>query len=85
LRKLSAGDRLIKPLLGTEEYALPHGNLVIGIAAAMRYRSEQDPQAKELTELLEKVGPKAALAQISGLPEEGEVVAEAVKIYESMH
>ena len=51
----------------------------------MRYRSEQDPQAKELTELLEKVGPKAALAQISGLPEEGEVVAEAVKIYESMH
>ncbi|MFS7219310.1 mannitol-1-phosphate 5-dehydrogenase [Rahnella inusitata] len=85
LRKLSAGDRLIKPLLGTQEYRLPHNNLVIGIAAAMRYRSEQDPQAKELAELLEKVGPKAALAQISGLPEEGEVVAEAVKIYESMH
>ena len=24
LRKLSAGDRLIKPLLGTLEYGLPH-------------------------------------------------------------
>ncbi len=26
LRKLSAGDRLIKPLLGTLEYGLPHRN-----------------------------------------------------------
>ncbi|SPW35123.1 Mannitol-1-phosphate 5-dehydrogenase [Cronobacter sakazakii] len=30
LRKLSAGDRLIKPLLGTLEYGLPHQNLVLG-------------------------------------------------------
>jgi len=39
LRKLSAGDRLIKPLLGTLEYQLPQDNLVQGIAAAMHYRS----------------------------------------------
>lgn len=85
LRKLSAGDRLIKPLLGTQEYALPHANLVIGIAAAMRYRSEQDQQAQELVELLNTLGPKAALAQISGLPAESDVVAEAVSAYEKMH
>ncbi|WP_045048808.1 mannitol-1-phosphate 5-dehydrogenase [Rouxiella chamberiensis] len=85
LRKLSAGDRLVKPLLGTEEYALPHDNLVTGIAAAMRYRSEQDPQAQELVELLNTLGPKAALAQISGLPADGEVVAQAVDVYEKMH
>jgi len=58
---------------------------VIGIAAAMHYRSDEDQQAKEWVELLEKVGPKAALAQVSGLPEDGEVVAEAVSIYEKMH
>ncbi|MEG3133541.1 mannitol-1-phosphate 5-dehydrogenase [Rouxiella sp. T17] len=85
LRKLSAGDRLIKPLLGTQEYALPHANLVHGIAAAMRYRSEQDQQAQELVELLNTLGPKAALAQISGLPAESDVVAEAVSAYEKMH
>lgn len=85
LRKLSAGDRLVKPLLGTEEYALPHDNLVTGIAAAMRYRSEQDPQAQELVELLNTLGPKAALAQVSGLPADGEVVAQAVDVYEKMH
>src|SRR5471030_108333 len=85
LRKLSAGDRLIKPLLGTLEYRLPHNNLVIGIAAAMHYRSDEDQQAKEWVELLEKVGPKAALAQVSGLPEDGDVVAQAVSLYEKMH
>lgn len=52
LRKLSAGDRLIKPLLGTTEYGLPHVNLVKGIAAAMHFRSDEDPQAQELAALI---------------------------------
>ena len=81
LRKLSAGDRLIKPLLGTLEYDLPHANLVEGIAAAMHYRSEQDPQAQELAALLAQAGPQAALAQISGLDANSEAVAQAVKAY----
>ncbi|MNG84152.1 Mannitol-1-phosphate 5-dehydrogenase [compost metagenome] len=84
LRKLSAGDRLIKPLLGTLEYGLPHANLIQGIAAAMSYRSDQDPQAQELVALLAKLGPKAALAQISGLPVESEVVEQAVAVYNAM-
>ncbi|MCV9878993.1 mannitol-1-phosphate 5-dehydrogenase [Brenneria izbisi] len=84
LRKLSAGDRLIKPLLGTLEYQLPHDNLIIGIAAAMRYRSEQDPQAQELAEWLQNLGPQAALAQISGLDANSEVVAQAVNVYNAM-
>ncbi len=84
LRKLSAGDRLIKPTLGTLEYQLPHDNLVKGIAAAMRYRSAQDPQAQELEALLEKVGPQAALAQVSGLDADSEVVAAVVKAYNAM-
>ncbi len=85
LRKLSAGDRLIKPLLGTEEYGLPHANLVIGIAAAMRYRSEQDPQAQELVESLTTQGPKATLVEISGLPADSDVVAEIVSAYGKSH
>ncbi|MFZ5295921.1 mannitol-1-phosphate 5-dehydrogenase [Enterobacter chuandaensis] len=81
LRKLSAGDRLIKPLLGTLEYGLPHANLVKGIAAAMHYRSEQDPQAIELAQLIDDKGAQAALAQISGLDASSDVVAEAVNAY----
>lgn len=84
LRKLSAGDRLIKPLLGTLEYQLQHDSLIIGIAAAMHYRSEQDPQAKELAELLRTLGPQAALAHISGLDANSDVVAQAVNVYNAM-
>ncbi|ELY2498289.1 mannitol-1-phosphate 5-dehydrogenase [Cronobacter muytjensii] len=81
LRKLSAGDRLIKPLLGTLEYGLPHQNLVLGIAAAMHFRSADDPQAQELAQLIADKGPQAALAQVSGLDANSDVVAEAVNAY----
>lgn len=37
-----------------------------GIAAAMHFRSEDDPQAQELAALIADKGPQAALAQISG-------------------
>ena len=84
LRKLSAGDRLIKPLLGTLEYGLPHKNLIEGIAAAMHFRSEDDPQAQELAALIADKGPQAALAQISGLDANSEVVSEAVTAYKAM-
>lgn len=84
LRKLSAGDRLIKPTLGTLEYQLPHHHLVTGIAAAMHYRSEQDPQAQELVALLDKQGPQATLAQLSGLDANSEVVAAVVKAYHAI-
>ncbi len=84
LRKLSAGDRLIKPLRGTLEYGLRHDNLAKGIAAAMHYHSEQDPQAQEWAQLLEKSGPRAALAQVSGLEEDSEVVEQVVSLYNAM-
>ena len=83
LRKLSAGDRLIKPLLGTLEYDLPHHNLIEGIAAALHYRSEQDPQAQELQQLLESKGVQAALAELSGLDIHSDVVAKAVKAHQA--
>ncbi|MEA9389961.1 mannitol-1-phosphate 5-dehydrogenase [Acerihabitans sp. TG2] len=84
LRKLSAGDRLIKPLRGTLDYGLRHDNLAKGTAAAMHYHSEQDPQAREWAELLHKSGPRAALAQVSGLEEDSEVVEQVVSLYNAM-
>ncbi len=63
---------------------MPNDNLVIGIAAAMHYRSEQYPQAQELAALLDKLGPQAALAQISGLDVQSKVVEQAVSVYNAM-
>ncbi|MBK4715037.1 MULTISPECIES: mannitol-1-phosphate 5-dehydrogenase [Tenebrionibacter/Tenebrionicola group] len=81
LRKLSAGDRLIKPLLGTLEYGLPHAGLVKGIAAGLRYQSQEDAQAQQLMQLLAEKGPRDALAQISGLDANSSVVTEVVNAY----
>lgn len=81
LRKLGAEDRLIKPLLGTLEFKLPHNNLIMGIAAAMHYHNTQDPQAVELAELLYKSGPQTTLAQLSGLPADSPVVSAVVQAY----
>ena len=44
----------------------------------MHFRSEDDPQAQELAALIADKGPQAALAQISGLDANSEVVSEAV-------
>ncbi|WP_065647846.1 mannitol-1-phosphate 5-dehydrogenase [Pantoea eucrina] len=84
LRKLSAGDRLVKPLLGTLEYQLPHGNLVQGIAAAMHYRSDADPQAQELATLIAEQGVAGALVNISGLEPESKAVQAVVSAYDAM-
>ena len=48
IRKLSANDCLIKPLLGTIEYGTENTTLLKGIAAACKYRNDNDPQAIEL-------------------------------------
>ncbi|MBS0856733.1 MULTISPECIES: mannitol-1-phosphate 5-dehydrogenase [Tatumella] len=84
LRKLSAGDRLIKPILGTLEYQLPQKHLITGVAAALHFHSEQDPQSYELASLLKKQGVAATLAEISGLEADSELVRAIVAARNAM-
>ncbi|EOE2081490.1 mannitol-1-phosphate 5-dehydrogenase [Vibrio cholerae] len=84
LRKLSANDRLIKPLLGTIEYGLPNGMLLKGIAAALKYRNSNDPQAVELQQSIEKEGVRSTLARYTGLAT-GSVEAQQIEaLYQQM-
>ncbi len=76
LRKLGKGDRLIRPLLGTLEYALPHKSLVKGIAAALHYRNDGDPQAVEMQATIAELGVAAAVDRFSGNALPTEVLAE---------
>ena len=85
LRKLGAEDRLIKPLLGTLEYGLPHQALVEGIAAALCYRNPADPQAVELQLWIAQDGVLAALCRASGLTPDAPVVAQIVERYQALH
>ena len=55
-----------------------------GIAAALHYRNADEPQAVELQALLAELGPATALARVTGLDEESEVVRAIVARYETL-
>lgn len=84
LRKLSENDRLIKPLRGTLEYGLPNENLVMGIAAALNYRSLNDPQAQEMATLLRENGVVDTIIQLCGLNDQPKLVAQIANVYNAM-
>jgi mannitol-1-phosphate 5-dehydrogenase len=81
IRKLSAGDRLIKPTLGTIEYDIENKTLLKGVAAALKYTNNSDPQAEELQASLKEEGVKETLAKYTGLDIDGEEIATVEAIY----
>ena len=78
------GDRLVKPLLGTLEYGLPSDHLQEGIAAALHYHNADDPQAVELQSPARGAGPGQALARVTGLDENSDVVRTMVARYNNL-
>lgn len=81
IRKLGSGDRLIKPLLGTIEYGLENKTLLKGVAAALKYTNNSDPQAEELQTSLSKEGVKATLARYTGLDIDGVEISQIEILY----
>jgi mannitol-1-phosphate 5-dehydrogenase len=77
LRKLGKDDRLIKPLRGTIEYGTANDTLLKGVAAALKYTNDNDPQAVELQETIKVAGIKKTLAQYCELAEDSK---EAIRV-----
>ncbi|CCO47758.1 mannitol-1-phosphate dehydrogenase,NAD(P)-binding [Vibrio nigripulchritudo SOn1] len=84
IRKLGANDRLVKPLMGTIEYGTENQALLKGIAAALKYTNDADPQAVELQESIKKSGVKKTLANHTGLKEDGEEVVQINAFYNQL-
>ena len=84
LRKLGRGDRLIKPLLGTFEYQLGNQNLLIGIAAALNYRNNDDEQAIDLANQIANSSLKQAFCNISEIESDNPVVSQIEQLYTAM-
>ena len=70
LRKLSATDRLAKPTLTAAGYGLPVDHLLVGIAAELHYKNDQDPQSVELQQKVEELGIRGVLKEVSGIEDE---------------
>lgn len=84
IRKLGENDRLIKPLLGTIEYGTENGTLLKGIAAALKYINNTDPQAVELQTVIREKGLRAALAQYTGLSADSQEAEKIEAIYQTL-
>ncbi|WP_297979079.1 mannitol-1-phosphate 5-dehydrogenase [uncultured Oscillibacter sp.] len=84
IRKLEAGDRLIKPLVTTASYGLPVDHLIFGAAAALRFNCPEDPQSVELLQRVQSEGPAAALAAYSGLKPENPLTGRILDVYRAL-
>lgn len=80
LRKLSASDRLIKPLNGALEYGLPYASIVNAIAAALKYHNVEDEQSVELQTFLQANGIATTLKKYSEITN-AKVIAEIEAAY----
>ena len=84
IRKLEAGDRLIKPLTTTYGYGLPVDHLIFGAAAALRFDCPDDPQSVELQAKIKAEGAAAALAAYSGLKPENPLFGRILDVYNAL-
>ena len=84
IRKLSPGDRLIKPLTTAAGYGLPVDHLVYGAAAAMRFDCPDDPQSVELQKTIAEEGPEKALTRYSELQPDNPLHAQILQVYRAL-
>ena len=80
LRKLSATDRLVKPMMTALGYGLPVDKLIVGIGAALHYNNPDDQQSVELQQKIADLGVVAAFREISGVEDEA-ILAQVEKAY----
>ena len=70
IRKLGRYERLLGPIHLCLQYDLPHQNLMLGLAAALRYQESGDEAAEKLEKLVPEHGEIEALSLLSkGLDE----------------
>lgn len=81
LRKLSANDRLVLPMLTAREYGLPYDKLLVSIAACLHFYNPDDVQSLEMRRSLEEIGIEGTLVKYSGIPEGDPVLGEIAAAY----
>ena len=84
IRKLSPGDRLIKPLTTAASYGLPVDHLVYGAAAALRFDCAEDPQSVEMLSKIRDAGVEKALTEFSGLEADNPLHGRILEAYRAL-
>ena len=83
-RKLSPGDRLIKPLVTTASYGFPVDYLIFGAAAALRFNCPDDPQSVEMLRQIQERGAEAVLLEHTGLDKDSPLLTRILDVYRAL-
>ncbi|HHT24534.1 MAG TPA: mannitol-1-phosphate 5-dehydrogenase [Clostridiaceae bacterium] len=75
IRKISKGDRFVKPALGLLDYGIKPNNIAKALAAALRFDNPEDPESKELQEYLADHSIKETLIKYSELEENSPLIS----------
>jgi len=70
LRKLGRNDRFVGPAQLCKDYRLPNKHLCRGVAAAMRYENNDDPQSVELRDWIKRDGVEKVAVELTGWTED---------------
>lgn len=84
LRKLSADDRLILPIMTALGYGLPVDWLVTGAGAAMHFSSPDDMQSMEMRRMIEEHGAEKAISEFTGIEEGHPVIDQISGAYKAL-
>jgi len=84
IRKLSPNERFVKPINTALENKLPIDNLLVGLAAALNFRNEEDDQAVELKNDIEKLGLDKTIEKITEIKDE-KIIEKIKEIYEKLN
>lgn len=84
LRKLAAGDRLVKPALQAAALGMETPHLVSLIAAALLFDNESDPEAIRLQAAIREKGVRDVIRNHMGIPEHHPLHFRIAEQYESM-
>lgn len=80
IRKLSVNERFVKPINTALEYNLPIDNLLVGLAAALNFRNEEDKQAVEMQDDIENLGIENTIEKVTEIKDE-KIIEKIKDIY----
>ncbi|MBO7742718.1 mannitol-1-phosphate 5-dehydrogenase [Paenibacillus sp. MWE-103] len=84
IRKLSAGDRLVRPALQAHELVLGTKHLTLGMAAALLFDNPDDPEAVQIQTDLREIGLNRTIAKYTSIAEEHPIHAAVAAQYEQL-
>ena len=85
IRKLSADERVIKPLMTAVSYGCGVDHLLFGAAAALHFVNSEDLQSVRLQQMLQSKGVMHTLCEYSGLTLENPLTQRITDIYRALN